>query len=137
MSPIDNAGSAGRRRSGGFSLLEMVVAMAILSLALGALYQGASGASRNVRSDEKYAYGVELAQSLLAMNAQVPEQGVRQSGETEGGFRWRVETRPVELERTALAGASLHDIEVAVSWEDRGRNREVVLDSVVEGEPRR
>jgi len=135
MSPIESVHSCGLRRGQGFSLLEMVVAMAILSLALGALYQGASGASRNVRSDEKYAYGVELAQSLLAMHAQVPPGGVRDSGETEGGFRWRVQTRPVELERTALAGASLHNIEVAVSWEDRGKNREVVLDSVVEGGP--
>ena len=52
------------RRCGGFSLLEMVVAIAILALALAALYQAAGGATRNVRSDEKYAYGVELARSL-------------------------------------------------------------------------
>ena len=53
-----------RGRASGFSLLEMIVAMAILGLALGALYQAASGATRNVRSDEKYAYGVELARTL-------------------------------------------------------------------------
>ncbi len=120
-------------RAGGFSLLEMVVAMAILALALGALYQAASGATRNVRADEKYAYGVELARSLLALNAQVPEEGVNASGETEGGFRWRVATRRIDLQRSALAGVSLHDIEVIVSWRDGSRNPQVVLDSVVEG----
>ena len=121
------------RRARGFSLLEMVVAIAILGLALGALYQAAAGATRNVRIDEKYAYGVELARSLLAANSPAPAQGVSQSGETEGGFAWRVATRPINLERTSLAGVSLQEIEVGVSWVDGGKRREVVLASVVEG----
>ena len=48
------------------------MAISILALALGALYQAAGGATRNVRVDEKYAYGVELARSLLANNGSVP-----------------------------------------------------------------
>ena len=62
-------------RAGGFSLLEMLVAISILALALGALYQAAAGATRNVRIDEKYAYSVELARSLLAEHARVPAAG--------------------------------------------------------------
>lgn len=128
--------SASRRhRAAGFSLLEMVVAIAILALALGALYQAASGATRNVRADEKYAYGVELARSLLAENARVPPDGVNSTGETAGGFGWRVTTRPVEMHSAALPAGSLYDIEVAVAWEDGGRQRQVLLNSVVEGSP--
>ena len=56
-------------RSRGFSLLEMLVAMSILAMSLGALYQAVSGATRNVRSDERYAYAIELARSLIAVNA--------------------------------------------------------------------
>ena len=119
--------------SRGFSLLEMLVAISILALALGALYQAASGATRNVRTDEKYAYGVELARSLLAANARVPADGISTSGETAGGFSWRVDTRPLNFERTALASASLQTIEVGVSWLDGGKRRKVVLNSVVEG----
>tara|TARA_R110001592_G_scaffold215025_2_gene468280 strand:+ start:50075 stop:50419 length:345 start_codon:yes stop_codon:yes gene_type:complete len=111
----------------------MMVAMAILGLALGALYQAASGATRNVRADEKYAYGVELARSLLADNARVPAEGVNRSGETAGGFRWQVATHRIDLDRTALASTSLHNIEVSVSWQDGRRRPEVVLNSVVEG----
>ena len=133
MSLTDATHAAGRTRAQGFSLLEMVVAIAILALALGALYQAASGATRNVRADEKYAYGVELARSLLAANARVPADGVSDSGETEGGFSWRVSTRPVDFQRTSMAAVSLQEIEVGVSWEDGGRLREVVLNSVVEG----
>jgi general secretion pathway protein I len=120
-------------RSAGFSLLEMLVAISILGLALGALYQAASGATRNVRTDEKYAYGVELAQSLLADNAKVPLSGVNIQGETSGGFKWRVNTRPIKFQRSALPVGSLHDIEVGVAWVDGRKRREVVLNSVVEG----
>lgn len=123
----------GRNQAAGFSLLEMVVAIAILGLALAALYQAASGATRNVRVDEKYAYSVELARSLLAANARVPAQGVNGSGETAGGFSWQVSTHLIDLQRTALSAASLHEIKVAVSWEDGDKRREVVLNSVVEG----
>lgn len=123
----------GRAMSAGFSLLEMVVAVAILALALGALYQAASGATRNVRSDERYAYAVELARSLLAANAKIPRGGVSASGETASEFSWQVSTREIDLGRSALASASLHDIEVAVRWRDGGKSREVVLNSVVEG----
>jgi prepilin-type N-terminal cleavage/methylation domain-containing protein len=41
-------------RHNGFSLLEMVVAISILALSLAALYQAVSGATRNVRTDERY-----------------------------------------------------------------------------------
>src|SRR6056297_2996658 len=79
----------------GFSLLEMVVAIAILGLALGALYQAASGATRNVRIDERYAYAVELARSLLADSSIVPADGEQRRGETAGGFVWRVDAQPL------------------------------------------
>ncbi|RLA49018.1 MAG: general secretion pathway protein GspI [Gammaproteobacteria bacterium] len=128
---------ADSRQSAGFSLLEMVVAISILALALAALYQAAGGATRNVRSDEKYAYSVELARSLLAENAMVPISGISAKGETAGGFQWRVDTSPVALQRTALPVGSLHEIEVGVSWVDGSKLREVVLNSVVEGIGRR
>lgn len=117
----------------GFSLLEMVVAIAILGLALGALYQAVSGATRNVRTDEKYAYGVELARSLLADNAVVSSAGVSSSGETEGGFAWQVVASPLDLGRSSLTQGALQSIEVSVNWQDGRKRRQVVLHSVVGG----
>lgn len=116
----------------GFSLLEMIVAISILALALGALYQAAGGATRNVRFDEKYAYGVELARSLLANNGSVPVSGVNATGATDDGFGWYVTTRPA-AGVSSDAGPRLHEIEVGVTWSDGGKQREVVLHSVVEG----
>ena len=116
----------------GFSLLEMMVAIAVLALSLGALYQAVSGATRNVRSDERYAYGVELAQSVLANNSAVPASGVNASGETEGGFFWSAVSQPVSLEGVSEEKVSLHHIMVTVRWRDGRKSREVVLDSIVE-----
>jgi len=118
----------------GFSLLEMVVAMAVLSLCLGVLYQAIGGATRNVRIDERYAYAVELARSLLASNNTVPRGGVSQHGETPGGFAWRAVSSPVNLKGDSLPAGTLHALEVAVSWRDGGRDRSVVLHSVVPGD---
>ena len=123
---------AARRVQRGLSLLEMLVAIAILGLTLGALYNAVSGATRNTRSGEKYLYGVELARSLLADNAVVPSGGVSMEGRTAGEFQWRVRSEPV-----APAGDGvlprLQTIEVVVSWRDGERVRRVALQSVVEG----
>ena len=117
-------------RAGGFSLLEMVIALSILAMSLGALYQAAGGATRNIRADEKYAYGVELARSLLAEHTRVPPQGLDTSGETRGGFRWYATSQPTGPE--AAPRSVLHEIEVGVGWYDGGRQRKVTLNSVVE-----
>jgi len=117
----------------GFSLLEMVVAIAILAMALAALYQAAGGASRNVRSDERYAYGVEIARSLLALNSSVPEEGLSSEGVTGDGYRWQVYANPIDLQRTRMQQGLLQAIEVRVVWKEGSKQRQVVLNSVVEG----
>ena len=133
MKPLRSTRRGRRQAAAGFSLLEMVVAISILALALGALYQAASGATRNVRSDEKYAFGIELARSLLADNARVPRNGINRRGETDGGFIWSVQTRPVSLPRGGLPQGSLHYIDIEVLWTDGRRPGRFVLNSVVEG----
>ncbi|MDC0362620.1 prepilin-type N-terminal cleavage/methylation domain-containing protein [Halioglobus sp.] len=118
---------------GGFSLLEMLVALVILGLALGALYRGAAGATRNVGADEKYAYGVELARSVLANHGRVPAAGVNVGGETDGEYRWYARSSPALIPGQEVA-AALHEIEVGVNWVDGARRRTIVLHSVVEAE---
>ena len=124
-----------QRAQRGFSLLEMVVAMAILGLALGALYQASTAATRNVRTDERYAYAVELARSLVADSAIVPAEGLRRQGETGSGFRWELQAEPLPRNRDSrLAPGMLQDLAVEVSWLHGGKRRRVRLHSVVEGQ---
>lgn len=118
--------------SKGFSLLEMVVAIAILAVSLSVLYQAVGGATRNVRADERYAYAVELARSLLAVNAKVPAAGFSDAGETSGEFEWQVSTVPTPSLK-GLSDGALQAIKVSVSWDDGAKQRNVTLHSVVEG----
>lgn len=120
-------------RAAGFSLLEMMVAITILSLSLGVMYQAVSGATRNVRADEKYAFGVELARSLLAENIKVPRGGVSERGETAGGYRWAVVSSPIESPIKGMKEGTLQEIEVTVAWNDGPKVQEFMLGSVVEG----
>jgi general secretion pathway protein I len=123
-----------RRISAGFSLLEMVVALSILALSLGALYRATGTATRTASIDEKYAYSVELARSLLAENGKVPASGANLTGETNGGFTWYVKTMPLAYGRSSSPDTLLYEIEAGVSWIDSGKRREVVLNSVAEGD---
>lgn len=123
-----------RKKNQGFSLLEMLVAMAVLGLSLGVLYQAVAGASRNVHLDEQYTYATVLAESLLANYQVVPIQGLQQAGETEGGYRWQVLTQatPGDYPEGMVEG-SLQDIEVTVSWNDGEKERQFQLQSIVVG----
>jgi general secretion pathway protein I len=123
------------RRTRGFSLLEMLVAVAILGISLAALYQSAGGATRIAGIDENYVYATELARSLLADNAVVPVGGLSKSGETAGGFDWSVEARPVAfVDPAPLEEGKLQEISIVVAWRDSNRERTVVLHSVVAGQ---
>lgn len=117
----------------GFSLLEMLVAMVILGVSLGVLYQAVGGSTRSIAMDEKYSYGVELASSLLADNAVVSVSGLSVQGQTEGGFSWIVEASPLSLAGSSLSTGALQNIEVLVTWHDGGKERRVLLHSVVPG----
>jgi len=123
-----------RRKGAGFSLLELLVAISILAMSLGALYQAASGATRNVRIDRDTLYATELARSLVAEYAVVDITGVNANGETSGGFRWRARSLPLEgpLPQSLLPGA-LQRLEVRVAWDDGRRERTVDLVTVVSG----
>jgi general secretion pathway protein I len=112
----------------------MVVAVAILGFSLGALYQAAGGATRIVQTDEQRSYAVELARLLIAVYAVVPLAGLNETGETEGGFSWKVVAEPVVLpEDISLVEGALQRVSVVVSWDDGPQKREVSLDSVVAG----
>lgn len=116
-------------RHRGFSLLEMLVAIAILGVSFGLLYQSAGGSVRSVSVGEDYAYAISIAESLLAENSRVPVGGIQSENITADGYRFEVRTQ-------AIADSSgektlLYMIDVAVSWGAGPNPRRVVLSSVV------
>ena len=132
--PVLSASSRTAVAQRGFSLLELVVATAIMAMALAALYRAAGGATRTVAIDEKTAYGVELARSVLANHAVGPSDGWSDAGTTDGGYSWELTTAPAILpEDSPLPEGSLQSVRVVVRWPDGDREREFRLESIVAG----
>jgi general secretion pathway protein I len=130
--------SAGSTASG-FSLLETLVALVILSLALGALYQAAAGATRNIRVAEQYTRAVALAESMLSAHSYVVDPNMNLDGEF-GEFSWQVLSWPVPDPSGAAAaedaalpvrGLPLQYLQVWVRWPGPSKQRELDLLTVV------
>ncbi len=119
----------------GFSLLEMLVALVILSFSLGALYQSATAAIRNVAVAEEYTRAVVLAESMLASAQHVSQDEMSLRG-TFDMFNWQATSWPVESAYDSTQDAPvetlpLQYLKVVVTWPGSSSDREVSLLTVV------
>jgi general secretion pathway protein I len=129
----------------GFTLLEVVVALAIAALALVGLFRAGSGglfaADTAARVDE----AVERAQSHLAAFGRT---GAVAPGELEGddggGYHWRLRATAIAQQpdvaqqglgrafaapQQAAGPPTLYDVQVMISWRGGGHDRSVVLET--------
>lgn len=116
----------------GYSLLEVIVAFAVLALALTLLLGSLSGASRQIKQADLRSRAVLHAQSLLAVTGVVePLQDGERSGEWEDGrYRWQLQVAPYQEPRTdalpvadPVAGPRLAQLTLQVSWGDTDADR--------------
>ena len=129
-------------RGNGFTLLEVVVALAIAAVALVGLFQAGSGGLFAVDTAARAQEAVQRAQSHLAA---VGRSAALVQGEFTdddgGGYRWRLRVRPVATREAPAAEVNsrtpvtLYDVEVAISWAGRNGDRSVVLKTLRLGTP--
>lgn len=117
----------------GMTLIEVLVAFVILSLAMGVIMQIFFGGMRNARLAGGYSRAVFLAESkLAAAGLEQPLTVGETSGQLNSDLRWRVTIAPFEdggAEQPAMP-ARLYQVRVRVSWSDEGRQRQVELGSL-------
>ena len=110
------------RAQGGFSLLEVIVAMSIMAISLGALYQSGGGALRGALEAGARTRATALALALLDGQWSVPPTGLQDGGNI-GGMTWHLVTTPFQPgPAMGEKGWALHRIEVSVSWDEGRRN---------------
>lgn len=121
------AGGSGRQR--GFSLLEVVVAFAILALSLGLLLQVFSRALNTTALSGIYSRATTLAEARLNdVGVEIPLELGSYGGDPEGGLSWQVSIDPYEL-GDVLWEPVLEPLRVTsvVAWDEAGRRHQVAL----------
>ncbi|MBY0454912.1 MAG: general secretion pathway protein GspI [Burkholderiaceae bacterium] len=110
------------------SLLELLVAFAIMAIALGMLYKAIGSSARTVGETESYQRAVLLAESLLAARDAVPAEGWKESGQS-AGFDWQASSQPYSTPASKAnpAAPQLHAVDLVVSWHERDAVRRIEL----------
>ncbi len=119
----------GCRRKAGFTLIEVVVALAILALCAGALFSAISSALQRTGQAHVLAQGELLAQSLLAKaGVDIPLRIGRTAGEFANRFRWRLTVEGYgEAADRQRWPVSAFTVIAEVTWDEGGGGRSVIL----------
>lgn len=121
----------------GFTLLEVVVAVAIAGLALVGLFQAGSGGLFAVDTAARAEEALQRAQSHLAAvgrDAALVEGD--SSGDDGGGYHWRLQVQPAAQRQGVAAdgvtpqNTALYSVLVSISWQSRGHERAVTLQTL-------
>ncbi len=123
-------------RSPGFTLLELLVALAILALSLTAAMQVFGEGLRGARQAEDYLTATALAQTELArlgIETFVPLAAGRHAGRHDDRFSWELQIAPLGTENTGAPGlprAALFSLVYRVIWQDHGTERSLTLETI-------
>ena len=124
-----------RGENQGFTLLEVLVAMAILGIGLVVIIELFSGGLRLGRTSEEYTKAVGYARMKLEeiSLAKSLEEGIEE-GEFDREYRWQVEVKKVDLlppgrETSYQPPVALYWVRIDVLWKSGTRERTTALES--------
>lgn len=119
-----------RRRVRGFTLLELLVALAIMGMSLGLLYRASGTSARNVGEMDHLQRAIVLAESLRELHDSVPAQGWNEAGQS-AGFQWQARSAPYATGVQGVNTPPLHEIQIVVAWADGARARQIEVFTVL------
>jgi general secretion pathway protein I len=133
MSPISSiAGDrAPRHAEAGFTLLEVLVALAILAISLGVILQVLGMTADRTGQAESLVRARLLAQSILArVGSETPVKAGDVNGE-DGGLRWRLQQKAYgDASDSASWSAPVMEVTVEISWGERPFARSITISTL-------
>lgn len=118
----------------GFSLIEMMVAFAIVSISLGLIYRSIGSSVRTVSDMAMRQQAALLAKSLLSLHDDAPAEGIAQSGQN-GVFNWSITSTIYPQKKSDVivsnvsnvsnnSVANLHEISILIEWSRGGKTEQ-------------
>jgi prepilin-type N-terminal cleavage/methylation domain-containing protein len=125
-SSLSGAGRAG------FTLVEVLVTLLLIGIALPAIMHGITSAQIAGASAKRYNEATELAKSQLAqiLAGSQWNSNASLSGDFSPNFpdyQWKATVAPWDLD---TSGMGINQIDLTVSWQDRGRPASLTLTSL-------
>lgn len=129
-------------RQEGFSLIETLVALALLGLVSGTVYSSYTASMLGSEESAQTALATRFAKSKLEEISVIGLLDTsKHQGTTRDGFRWQIEVNPIEDQETSVANARQQLsgrrtaaqaalVTVTVSWQGRKADRSVELTTV-------
>jgi general secretion pathway protein I len=125
------AGITRRTGPAGFTLLEVLVALALLSIALVVILQLFSANMRGIAASDDYVRAVMTAESKMREitgDEEISEKAWSET--TDDGYRLDTTITPAESDRTEDLPVSLLEISMTVHWTDGTKERAFTLKTV-------
>jgi len=121
--------SVGPENRNGFTLVEVLVAFVILALSATVIMNILSSGTRSADRTHDQREALIIARSTLdRVGAELPLATGETSGETDGGYRWRLSILPYqEPGQEHKPTARPFKVTVTVSWGSGGQERSVTL----------
>jgi general secretion pathway protein I len=119
----------------GFTLIEVVVAMAILSVGIAVLIELFSGSLRLLRTSGEYTKAVNYARVKMEELTVKPTMNEgTEEGEFDGAYRWQVDVKrvdilPARIETDFKPPVELFLVKVHVLWRSGAKERSAVLET--------
>jgi general secretion pathway protein I len=123
------------KRATGFTLIEVVVAMAILGIGITMMIELFSGSLRLVRTSGEYTKAVNYARVKMEEMTLKPttNEGIEE-GEFDKTYRWQVDVKRMDLlsatiETDYKPPVQLFQVKVHVVWKSGTKERSTVLET--------